>query len=92
MMFWMYAGLGFIKLCLTLGLSKACEVGDDTKELRGARDPSEETRLLEPDHIDPKRKKMHWVCIPANKESYLVLTKVCFQQALEAISVGLVVK
>lgn len=90
--FFGYAGLGFVKLCLTLLLSKACEAGDDKKETKKNVETAEVSPLLGNDLKDGKRKKKKWLSVPANKESIVVLAKICFLQALEAISYGLLVK
>ena len=90
MVFLGYAVLGFIKLCLTLILSPACEAGDDRKEPQRTGEISETSHLLNGYSKNGEGKKS-WLRIQTNKESIIVLAKVCFLQVLEAIAYGLVV-
>ena len=92
MVFLGYAVLGFIKLCLTLILSPACEAEDDNKGPRTTEEVTETSRLLNGYSKNGEQKKKSWLHIRTNKESIIVLAKVSFLQALEAISYGLVTK
>lgn len=85
-----YAVLGFIKLCLTLILSPACEAGEDSKEPQRPGEISETSHLLNGFSKNGEQKK-GWLRIRTNKEYIVILAKVCFLQTLEAIAYGLVV-
>ena len=90
MVFWGYAVLGFIKLCLSLILSSACEAENNSKKPHRTRDLSETSHLLSGYSKNGERRKS-WLGIRTNKESIIILGKVSFLQALEAIAYGLVV-
>ena len=87
-----YAVLGFVKLCLTLILSKDCEAKERKKDYLADGEAAEETRLLDSDPKDPKRPARSWTGARLQRESYIMLAKICSLQFLEAISVGLIVK
>ena len=87
-----YAVMGFIKLCLTLILSPACEAADEKIKPEITGDLSETSGLLDGYLKNGEQKKKSWFKIQTNKESIIILAKVSFLQALEAIAYGLVVK
>lgn len=89
-MFFVYAGLGLIKLLLTVSLSSKCEmeVGEHKSSQSGS---SEEAPLLNDGYKDRQSEQKPWLGFSANRESFVVLGEINCLQALEAISMGLVV-
>ena len=88
--FFVYAGLGLIKLLLTVSLSSKCEMEVGEHKLRQSGS-SDEAPLLNDGYKDRPPERKPWLGFSANRESFVVLGEINFLQALEAISIGLVV-
>lgn len=88
--FWGYATVGLIKLCLAMALSKACEA--EKKQAPPAADP--ETAPLLGDSAEdeePKKKQSRLLALlpEISKESRIIVVNLCILFALDAFASGL---
>ncbi|KAE9377095.1 MFS general substrate transporter [Stipitochalara longipes BDJ] len=88
--FWGYAAVGLIKLCLAMALSKACEA--EKKQAPPAADP--ETAPLLGDGAEdeePKKKQSRLLALlpEISKESRIIVVNLCILFALDAFASGL---
>jgi hypothetical protein len=88
--FWGYAVVGLIKLCLAMALSKACEA--EKKQAPPAADP--ETAPLLGDGAEdeePKKKQSRLLALlpEISKESRIIVVNLCILFALDAFASGL---
>lgn len=93
MIFYAYAVLGLIKLCLALALSKKCEA--DKPEPTSRRDP-ESTPLIAgngQNEIDSKPtlgSRFRSIFPHVSVESWVIVTNLCLLFALDSLASGLV--
>ena len=86
--FWAYAGFGFLKLCLTLALSRAVEL---EKKIVPVRDPESAPLLGDgAEEVEPKKGNWLFSKLPAfSTESRAIVINLCILFALDAFASGL---
>jgi hypothetical protein len=88
--FWGYAAVGLIKLCLAMALSKACEA--EKKAPPPAADPETAPLLgdsAEDEEPKKKRSKLLSMLPEISKESRIIVLNLCILFALDAFASGL---
>ena len=88
--FFIYAVVGIVKLCLALTLTNACELNPEPKPA----DNTETAPLLgnggQPNKDDDDRKKRRWRLLPdISPESRVVLVQLCILFAFDYLASGL---
>ncbi|MCJ1397466.1 hypothetical protein MMC11_000659 [Xylographa trunciseda] len=88
--FFAYAGLGLLKLLLTLALSGDCELEKAKSPVDCLEQPTETSRLLPGDRDGEAAKPTHWAIPTMSKRSIVVLLKLCFLFSIDSFASGLV--
>jgi MFS family permease len=96
--FFIYAGVGLLKMCLAFMLSSACELDAKPKPAAviassaGERAPllGNNTTAHDQDSVEPPKKKRGWSLLPdVSKESQVVLVQLCVLFAFDNLASGL---
>jgi hypothetical protein len=88
--FWGYAAVGLVKLCLAIALSKACEA--EKKQAPPAADPETAPLLgngAEDEEPKKKQSKLLSMLPEISKESRVIVVNLCILFALDAFASGL---
>ncbi|MCJ1478388.1 hypothetical protein MMC13_007068 [Lambiella insularis] len=88
--FFAYAGLGVLKLLMTLFLSKSCELEKEKQEAASLEGATEESPLLPGNGDVDMPKKARSIFPSMSKGSRIVLMKLCFLFSIDSFASGLV--
>ena len=89
--FFAYAVLGLVKLCLTFFMSVKCEVVKEDKQATSSANPSETSPLLGNGDDAQKPNAARKSLLPSiSKESRIIVTNLCLLFAVDSLASGLV--